>query len=474
MQTFQYQARHSSGHLIFGIQDAENEESLAALLRDRGLSLAEAKVLSIHAGLLLQKSELPRLVQLRVGERLREALLTELPSHEAVRAIASEPFEHPLLMMMPWLMGSAAMLTAAAALLNSATNLPSALFWGCTGLTILLGLSWIWLNAMLITRPRRMLLQMADQLESGQMDFSAQPVLVPDELKAIQTSSMSPELKAISIAELIPEVTEMRTHRHRLAVRVLGPFFMWSVLSLGIAAFLEIVVPQFSAIYAGFGVQLPLMTALLIGLSDATAVFSGFLIPVCGLTLLLSLCFLYMLITQDALAFVASRIPILGASICWLIQARICRILSVLLRNHTMPSEALTAATCGTGLRQVQQEGAEVVSVLQQSGDDYQRGRYLRGLPLSLLGHLQQRSSGRQTELETAQVFEGFAKSLENAATGHGAILIVFLEILGVVSVALLAGWIVISLFYPLQQLLGGLLFFGNSLGVYLKWRRLS
>ena len=128
-----------------------------------------------------------------------------------------------------------------------------------------------------------MLFQMADQLESGQMDFSAQPVLVQDELKAIQTSSMSPELKAISIAELIPEVTEMRTHRHRLAVRVLGPFFMWSVLSLGIAAFLEIVVPQFSAIYAGFGVQLPLMTALLIGLSDATAVFGGFLIPVCGL-----------------------------------------------------------------------------------------------------------------------------------------------------------------------------------------------
>jgi hypothetical protein len=122
----------------------------------------------------------------------------------------------------------------------------------------------------------------------------------------------------------------------------------------------------------------------------------------------------------------------------------------------------------------VQQEGVEVVRVLQQSGDDYQRGRYLRGLPLSLLGHLQQRSSGRQTELETAQVFEGFAKSLENAATGHGAILIVFLEILGVVSVALLAGWIVISMFYPLQQLLGGLLFFSNSLGVYLKWRSLS
>ena len=98
-----------------------------------------------------------------------------------------------------------------------------------------------------------------------------------------------------------------------------------------------------------------------------------------------------------------------------------------------------------------------MAAVLEQGGDDYEQGRYLRGLPISLLGQIQRRVTERHSEVDTAQVFEGFARSLENAATGHGAILIVVLELMTVVTMGGLCGLLVIGLFLPLLKLLNDL-----------------
>ena len=457
MQTFQYQARHQTGHRIFGVQDAEDTGALAALLSERGLVLVEARCLSIHAGLLAQRSELPRLVQLRVGERLREALLTGLPSHEAVRAMAEEPLEHPLLMLMPWLTGSALMLTVVSAILVAGVGFSAGIFLGCLTLTIIFWVAWMRLRLLLVVAPRRTLLQIADRLESGHVNAAEQQTLVPEELRALQSSKIDSELKAISIAELIPEVTEMRTQRHRLASHLMGPFVLAALLGTGIVAFLGTVVPQFAQIFTGFGVEIPLATAVLLELSEFMAAPGGLLIPVTMVGMLLGLCVVYAVVTLDSLTFVSSRMPLLGTSIRWLVQARICRSLAVLLRNRVTPSVALVTATEGAGLKQAAREGATVAAVLEQGGDDYEQGRYLRGLPISLLGQIQRRVTERHSEVDTAQVFEGFARSLENAATGHGAILIVVLELMTVVTMGGLCGLLVIGLFLPLLKLLNDL-----------------
>ncbi len=58
--------------------------------------------MTLHPSLKKEHSELPRLVQMRIGERLREAILSGMPTQDAIRAVAAEPFEHPVIMLMPW------------------------------------------------------------------------------------------------------------------------------------------------------------------------------------------------------------------------------------------------------------------------------------------------------------------------------------------------------------------------------------
>ena len=129
MPTYKYQAALPTGVWIFGVFDAADEAALEAYLHTRGMTLVEATELSINTALTGQMEELPRMLQLRIGERLREAMLTDMPVHEAVRAIADEPFEHPVLMMMPWIFSLAAFAAAAAALLAVIVPEASSVLW---------------------------------------------------------------------------------------------------------------------------------------------------------------------------------------------------------------------------------------------------------------------------------------------------------------------------------------------------------
>ena len=165
MPTFKYQAVLPTGVSIFGVFDAEDQNVLQSYLQSRNMTLVNATELSISSVLSGQNQELPRMLQLRIGDRLREALLTDMPAHVAVRAIAAEPIEHPVLMSMPWLMVSG--LFASVVMMLLSILIPD----GRLGLVISAGLlpmlvvelwaaAWFWF----VYRPRRMLLRMADQL----------------------------------------------------------------------------------------------------------------------------------------------------------------------------------------------------------------------------------------------------------------------------------------------------------------------
>jgi hypothetical protein len=94
MPEFRFQARHLTGEPVFGMREASSAEVLTQQLQSEGLLEVKVVPLLAVADLFPAARSVPRLVQLRVGERLREALLLHLPAHETVRAIADEPFLH--------------------------------------------------------------------------------------------------------------------------------------------------------------------------------------------------------------------------------------------------------------------------------------------------------------------------------------------------------------------------------------------
>ena len=107
MQTYKYQSVLPTGVAVFGVFDADSEAALEEYLLTRGMTLVTWSVVAIDKRLGTPLAAIPRVLQLRIGERIQEAMLTGLPAHVAIEAMAKEPFEHPLLMTMPWLSGMA-------------------------------------------------------------------------------------------------------------------------------------------------------------------------------------------------------------------------------------------------------------------------------------------------------------------------------------------------------------------------------
>ncbi|MCA9058394.1 MAG: hypothetical protein KDA85_07840, partial [Planctomycetaceae bacterium] len=102
MKSYQYRAENKLGIPVYGIRKAESEEELREQLAQLRLQLISCEALNWRRDKESQSIS-NRLQQLQIGGRVREALLTGMPAHEAVRALAAEPLESPLLLMMPWL-----------------------------------------------------------------------------------------------------------------------------------------------------------------------------------------------------------------------------------------------------------------------------------------------------------------------------------------------------------------------------------
>ena len=292
MPTFKYQAALPTGVWIFGVFDAADETALEAYLQTRGMTLVSATELSINTALTGQSIELPRMLQLRIGERLREAMLTDMPVHEAVRAIADEPFEHPVLLMMPWIFSLAVFASAAAALLavivpETRSIVPPTAVVLVTSAGVMWWASWLWFNA----RPRTVLRTLAGRLERGSTDPFLNVGLLPGELRAVINSNMDSRAKVVSVAELVPTISGMQMQAHQLAARLMGPLLAMSLLLIGLHVVLLTIVPQFTEIFIGFGVELPYATvvvtefgrwASMLGVPGLCAVVIGSRPPTCA------------------------------------------------------------------------------------------------------------------------------------------------------------------------------------------------
>ena len=458
MPTFKYQAVLPTGVSIFGVFDAEDQNVLQSYLQSRNMTLVNATELSISSVLSGQNQELPRMLQLRIGDRLREALLTDMPAHVAVRAIAAEPIEHPVLMSMPWLLVSSVFASVVMMLLS--ILIPD----GRLGLVISAGLlpmlvvqlwaaAWFWF----VYRPRRMLLRMADQLERGQHGSFTGLGLLPGELSTIMNSQLSSQTKATAVAELVPTLSGMRLKSHHFAAMFLSPLIALTLLLMGMHVMLISIVVQFKEIFLGFGVELPGITMLFISLSDIASSLGLPGLFASATFMIAALVLLHILLVLPKTAELWESVPGLGLSVRWLMQARVARILGVLVRNRVGPADAITITAKASGFSSVAESGKRIAEVIESGTPELAYTRQLSGLPLSLLFRISGSKNSEAARQETAQAFQSYASALEQAASGNGSFIAVLFQMLIVVSAGLLVGFMVIALFMPLIKLLNDL-----------------
>lgn len=469
MPTFKYQSVLPTGVSVFGIFDAEDGTALDAYLQTRGMTLVDYSEIAIDKRLATQLAAIPRVLQLRIGERIQEALLTGLPAHVAIEAMAKEPFEHPLLMAMPWLTGMATCSIGVSILLTIAIPeftlilIPAAVLAliTCIGLWII---GYVWFQV----RPQNMLLRLSRQMAAGGTDPLLPEAFVPMEIRSILKSGMAAEQKSLSVAELLPSLGIMQVQRHLFATRMVAPLLASLLLFYVGYCVLLIVIPKFKEIFIGFGVQLPGLTMIVIRLSDfVVKIGVPGLFGIIALTAGFAVTFYTMLIWQPA-AELLSVVPMLGTSLRLLMQARVARILGVLVRNRSSVADAISVATQASGFSEVRGRGQQIAAQLKSGKPANLVCNGLHGLPLSLLLRVHDREVTEEARQETAQSFTMFAASLEQASWGHGSILAVAAEIAAILITAVTAGIFVISMFMPLMNLLNDLAVYVWTLGAWL------
>ncbi len=458
MPTYKYQSALPTGVAVFGIFDAADPNALVAYLQTRGMTLVDYSEIAIDRQLTTQLAAIPRVLQLRIGERIQEAMLTGLPAHVAISAMAYEPFEHPLLMAMPWMTGMSAFSVIVSIMLSIAMPefvlvlIPAAVlvFLTCLG-------TWVVFYWWLHVRPRALLLRLSRQMAAGGVNPLQQEAFVPLEIRSILNSDMAAEQKSLSVAELLPSLGIMQVQRHLFATKMVAPFLASLLLMPAGYCLLLVVIPRFKEIFVGFGVQLPALTSLIIDVSDWV---SSMGIPGLFVVIILtvaSAAISYFMMVWSPAAEKLSTVPMLGTSLRLLMQARVARVLGVLVRNHATAADAITVSTHASGFSEVRDRGKQIASELRGGKPVNLVCTGLHGLPLSLLLRVQGDAVPENARQETAQSFMMFASSLEEASWGHGSILAVAAEVSAIVITGFLTGIFVVSMFMPLIRLLNDL-----------------
>lgn len=456
---FRYEAKTPFGIPIYGTEYAESEPHLRAKLAQRQLVLVQCSQLRLDSALVSSSNAIPRAIELRVGERLREAVLSGIPAHEAVRALAYEPMEHPLVSMLPSMFITTVCLILPALLWGFV--FPSALLTIVliAGLVLSLEiLSWIGGWLLFVVRPRRLLLGLSTQLEQGQVTLFEGGIGFQPEINAVLRSSISNDQKARAVADLLPALQGGRFFHNQLFLNVLGVYLLTSAFALGGYWVMAYVIPRYRDIYDGFALSLPVMTSSLIRFSNLfEKLGAGGLISLILLTGGGLLCLSLLFGTRFASDYLAS-IPIIGRNASMLMQARVARVIAALLRHDCDRPDAVRAATSATVSSMLRAEGQFVAAGLEKAGLVPGQLKMMSALPMSLLMSRSTEESGREAHASRiSKNFSAIADMLEKACQGRSLFLIMLFQTGLTLVMSVFVGLTVIALFIPLLKLLNDL-----------------
>ncbi len=458
MTRYRYEATDRSGIPIHGTTDADGESDLVRQVTARGLRLISSSELSLNSLIDGHVTPLPRLYQLRVGEQLREALMTELPAHEAVRAVAAEPLSHPLLGIAPWFQTLAVIMFVAAAGLQKLSGDFQAVVGGMAALAFVIAPAvWLVLYVLYQHRPRKLLRILADRLESGERVPAYLRAAMPAEARCVMMSQMDDDSKARVAAELLPSLLGRDFRSQQFVMTLLGPLMMLAVVIVAIHSTVLLVVPGFKSIFQDFGVSLPAITEFVIAVSDIV-VWCGFT----GWAVVVGFMVMALILTAVSLSSgrvgeVLESVPLLGMAFRWAMQARVARILAATVRCDVPFGESLRTATAGSGFVSVQKRGELLAHELETGSGNILPTEKLSGLPLSLLFSHEDGVNADQRRIAVADTFQSLSEMLDSATIGQGRLLSILLQMLTVFLAGLIIATGLLAMFLPLFKLLNDL-----------------
>ncbi|MEZ6124845.1 MAG: hypothetical protein R3C49_16985 [Planctomycetaceae bacterium] len=459
MSRFRYEAVDAAGVPLHGSLEAASTDELQQTLARRGLRLVSSSEQSLNSLVSAHRETLPRLYQLRIGEHLREAILTGLPGHEAVRAVASEPIAHPLLGLIPWLEGVALLLLAGAVLVRLVTGQHDAVVVGGVVLaTVIVPAAWYALKQIFEVRPRQLLHRIADRLEAGEPFNATLQSMMPREVRSVMRANISNELKGRVAADLVPSLLGGNTRAHRFAYVAIGPFIMLGLILSTLHIGAITIIPQFKSIFESFGVSLPGLTLAFISLSDIASILGiGGWLTMAAVSLA-ALILISLALSTGLGGRLLERIPVIGLVFRWTMQARVARILASMVRHGSSYDEAIRTSTDGSGFPDVSEAGAMIADQMLQGRVTGTHHRLLSGLPISMLtvpevsgNAAEERRSG------IVRTFESLADMLESGTESQGRLFATVMQMAVLTFCGFVVGLIVIALFLPLIKLLNDL-----------------
>lgn len=458
MPRFRYEATDDRGIPVHGTVDADNDSALADVLTSRGLKLVSSSELSVDALIAANHRSLPRLYELRVGEHLREALLSGLPAHEALRSVAAEPLSHPMLGIVPWLQCIAVVMFAAALTFWSVTEEFGAVVIGTGAVAIIVvPVLWLILRDIYSVRPKKLLRSFADRLAAGEALPIQLSTAMSSELKYVMRSKISDDAKAHVAADLVPCLLGANLKTQQFVMATVGPLAMLIATLAVIYSGLLFIVPQFTDIFNGFGVQMPAITNMVISISDLvdSMGMTGWVLMIvsgAGVLILTAVG-----LTTGWVTEALSRVPVIGMAFRWVMQAKVARILAAMLRNNCPYPESIRTATAGSDFGSVKSSGETMARELESGSGQVLSSTQLSGLPISMLFVSESGDAGNERRIGMARTFSSLSEMLESAAHSQGRLFSIVLQFMTITVAAFTVGFVVLALFLPLIQLLNDL-----------------
>ncbi len=302
------------------------------------------------------------------------------------------------------------------------------------------------------TQSKTGLLQLATSVESGVSvaDAVDQPGL---ELPAYLHELIDGGLRAHCLGPMLEEYLHQRRMQRRMgqkvALDIAYPVFILYYSLLSCFGLLVGLVPRFTPIFESFDVELPLPTQAVIAVSKVVLFLEY---PIAALLLLAGAALAIFLFGGRWSLAIIDRIPFFGASARYASMSEFCSLLAPLVETAVPLPEALHAVASTM-------QPSRLKSRAQSLAEHYDGSLELataardQGLPKEVVHLLRWENRGAAF----GEILRSWAELFARMSAGRSSVITAIMAPFLMVSVGLLVGIIVLSLFLPLLRLLNAL-----------------
>lgn len=299
------------------------------------------------------------------------------------------------------------------------------------------------------TRARSGLLQLAASVESGTSISQAvdQPGLrLPEYLHGLIDGGLRSHCLGPMLEEYLHQRRRQRRMGQKVALDLAYPVVVIYFASMLCFALITWLVPMFTGIFEGFGVELPGMTVLLIELSGALTFLQYPIIIGFVLFGLLLLAFLFGGRWSVALI---DRLPFFGASARYAAMSEFCSLLAPLVETAVPLPEALHAVASTMQPSRLK-SGALSLAEHYDGSTALAEAARSQKLPKEIVHLLRWENRGAAF----GEILRSWAELFGRMSAGRSSVISAILAPFLMIGIGIFVGLIVIALFMPLLKLL--------------------